>query len=371
MSTRRLRQQMLSMALLSNLLASPALWALEITQLRLNSNHIFPDKGEALEVGFMLSEAATPTLRIYDGRDWLVREIIGEATAGEQVLSWDGTSLLGESVPAEAYQFTISAVDPDGNTVVYDLSNASAGSDLKPTDVRWDAAQGVIEYRLSEPARVNVRVGLQNFGPLMKTVIDWVPRPAGLNTEAWDGMDQSSVLDLRNHPSLQVEVDAFSLARNTIFVGEPPDRVQLIDGLSGANKRGANSADLQPKRMHFHSQQPIETRGDVEISLAFLGDHPVDEDDIPILSGLVSIQMDVPGPDRDRVLARRFEPVFYVDGAFTFENEVGFLPFTWIWDTAKANDGIHYVTANLRGYEGNFGMATLKVRVNNAEEQNR
>jgi hypothetical protein len=36
---------------------------------------------------------------------------------------------------------------------------------------------------------------------------------------------------------------------------------------------------------------------------------------------------------------------------------------TWLWDTSTVNEGEHYVTTNVRGYEGNFGTATLKVWV--------
>lgn len=62
-------------------------------------------------------------------------------------------------------------------------------------------------------------------------------------------------------------------------------------------------------------------------------------------------------------MARRFEPVFFVDGQFAFENEVGFVPMTWNFDPRSLNEGEHYLTVNLRGYEGNFGIATLKVLV--------
>jgi hypothetical protein len=34
---------------------------------------------------------------------------------------------------------------------------------------------------------------------------------------------------------------------------------------------------------------------------------------------------------------------------------------TWNFDPAALNEGEHFLTVNLRGYEGNFGMATVKV----------
>ena len=55
--------------------------------------------------------------------------------------------------------------------------------------------------------------------------------------------------------------------------------------------------------------------------------------------------------------------MFYVDGVFAHENELGYLPLTWTWDTAQFNPGEHFVTLNIRGYEGNFGTATIKVVV--------
>jgi hypothetical protein len=67
--------------------------------------------------------------------------------------------------------------------------------------------------------------------------------------------------------------------------------------------------------------------------------------------------------DLERALSRRFEPVFFVDGQFAFENEVGFVPMTWTWDPEGVNAGEHFLTVNLRSYEGNFGIASVKVVV--------
>jgi hypothetical protein len=36
---------------------------------------------------------------------------------------------------------------------------------------------------------------------------------------------------------------------------------------------------------------------------------------------------------------------------------------TWLLNTDTLNEGEHYLSVNLRGYEGNFGLATVKVYV--------
>ncbi len=118
-----------------------------------------------------------------------------------------------------------------------------------------------------------------------------------------------------------------------------------------------------PKRMYDHAQQPYDSRGDFTISLTLPPDLPVNAEGIAVVKGIVPVRLDIADHDRARALSRRFEPVFFVDGTFAFENETGFLPMTWLWDTRGTNPGTHFLTANLRGYEGNFGMATVRVSV--------
>jgi hypothetical protein len=114
--------------------------------------------------------------------------------------------------------------------------------------------------------------------------------------------------------------------------------------------------------MYDHAQQPLESRGDYTIQLRLPPDLST-RSGIPVVEGPVPLTIESGDHDRALVISRRFEPVYYVDGQFVFENEVGFLPMTWMWDPATTSEGIHYLTVNLRGYEGNFGMATRQIYV--------
>jgi len=76
----------------------------------------------------------------------------------------------------------------------------------------------------------------------------------------------------------------------------------------------------------------------------------------------VPLRVSVDDADLASVLNERCEAVFYVDGRLVFENQVSFLPMTWTWDPGNAS-GVHYLTANLRGYDGHFGIQTVKVYV--------
>jgi hypothetical protein len=203
---------------------------------------------------------------------------------------------------------------------------------------------------------------LNNAGPLLRTVTDWVARPAGQQRDAWDGKDASGVLDLATHPRLHISVQAFALPENSILIGAPQRQVQLISGLPTPGKQRPKTGS-QPKRMYAHAQQSLESRGDFKVHLTLPKELPRSPSGLPIITATTPVRLNVDAADRERALARRFEPVFFIDGQFAFENEVGFVPMTWNFDPAALNDGEHFLTVNLRGYEGNFGMATLKVLV--------
>lgn len=343
------------------LLAYPA-DALEIKNVRADRQAFDPRQGEQVEIHFEISQSAAVELQLYDGRDLLVREIESEFPAGAHALVWDGRDGEGRIVPAEAYRYVLRAATKDDQSQIFDLSDLTGGQRLTAQNVTWDAEEGRIQYRLPEAARVAIRIGLKDNGPLLRTLIDWVPRPRGRNTQTWDGWDESGVLRLADHPKLSIFVDAYALSDNTLLVGPPPDQVAFTPLAHGQRQKRPSEPSAE-KRMHYHPQQPLEGRGDVDVALELAGDHPVTEDGVPIVSGAVPIRFDVAPHDRGRAVNRRFETVFFLDGTFAYENEVGYVPVTWQWDADSVNPGPHYVTVNFRGYEGNFGVATLKLHV--------
>ena len=172
----------------------------------------------------------------------------------------------------------------------------------------------------------------------------------------------SGVLALGSNPAVTPVVKAYALPDNTLFVGTPSDRLQFVAERTAPVLRERN-APRQAKQMFDNAQQPLETRGDLVAILGLDGKYPQDKDGRWIVSGKVPFTANVPEADRQRVLQRRFEAVFYVDGVFTHENELGYLPLTWTWDASQVNPGEHFITLNIRGYEGNFGASTLKVVV--------
>ena len=335
---------------------------LVISQVRLDRERFDPEKGESVEVRFSLNEPAKVTLSIFDGRDRLVSATVKDLAVGDRVLKWNGQDTTGKSVPAEAYSYTLSATNANGQTR-HDLTDLTGGAAIVAKDVRWDPVEGRIHYYLDKPARVNLRLGLEG-GPHLRTVIDWVPRSAGPNAETWDGIDASGVLNLGGNPAIVPSVKAYALPDNTVFVGDNPDRIRFASEAE-TNVQREQTVPPPTKQMFNHTQQPLETRGDLAAQLSLAGNARQDKEGRWLVSGKIPLRADVADAQRNIAIERRFEAVFYVDGVFSHENEVGYLPLTWTWDSSQVNDGEHFLTVNIRGYEGNFGAASVKVVVRN------
>ncbi len=346
------------------LMSATAIAALEIRDVRHDRDHFDPGKNEQVTIRFTLSDPASVSLNIYDGRDLLIRSINSknELSGGEHTQGWDGKDQAARPVPPGAYHYTLVANTQAGETVEYDLTDLTGGDDLDVKDIQWDPDKGGLRYVLTNNARVNIRIGLKNDGPLLRTLINWVPRQGGVQTETWDGKDESGVLDLAKHARLVFAAQAFSLSDNTLLVGPNENQNMLVEKLPWGEVR-REVKKRPPKRMYAHAQQPLENRGDFNIELVLPDGIKRNKAGVPIVSGSVPVRLDIDDRDRARALAQRFEPVFFLDGVFVFENETGFLPMTWNWDASAVNPGTHYLTANLRGYEGNFGIATVKVNV--------
>jgi len=342
-------------------LANKHLYAAEIT-------YVYHDKAlfdlkthENVAIHFEVSEESDVTLRIYDDKDFMVREIDKKGLKkGNQSISWDGKDQYGEAVPPEAYHYTIIAKD-EITTTEHDLTDYTGGEQYAIDPIKWDVDKKSFKYNLTEPSRVFIRIGLDKSGPLLATVSNWVPRGAGEHLEFWDGMDASKVMHLSKHPKLLIDARAYTLSKNTILVGSATDDNKFVKRYKNKIKRIRKYTHA--KKMVAASQLSPDARGDYLAELSLPGTVEVTSNGIPVTKGLVSVMLDVPIDKRDLILQTRSETVIFVDGQFMFEIEVGIMPMTWRLDTSTLNEGEHFITVNLRGYEGSFGIATKMIYV--------
>jgi len=337
--------------------------ALEITHVSHEPKMFKPGENKLLSINFTLSETSDVSVNIFDDRSLLIRKIVSEdLSKGRHQMKWDGKDQNGKAVPAEAYSYAISATDGNA-TVEHDFSDYTGTQQFRMENIKWNKKNKQFEYMLKKPSRVFIRIGLANNGPLLATVLNWVPRASGKHTEQWDGLDASGVLDLASHPKMIIDMQAYELSKNTFLVGPKIKKSNYLTTLPmGEQKRQIKYQ--HKKKMVAANQQAPQTRGDYLVQLKLPGNLKKNKQGVPVVSGIVPVVLDV-NNDKYRQIAidRRSEPVFFVDGQFAMENEVGFLPMTWRLDTTAMNEGEHFLTVNLRGYEGNFGIASRKIYV--------
>jgi hypothetical protein len=328
-----------------------------------------PDRGDSVAIVYNLSMPAAVDVNIYDSRDILIRRVVAAAkrNAGDHREIWDGKDDAGKLVPPEAYVYTIRARNDRGDSVIYDVTDKTGGEQQWALDLKYDAKARAITYVLPKPGRITIRLGLK-VGPLLRTLVDWSVRDAGLHREPWDGFDNSGVLQFNKHPGLEISFWGYVLNQNSIIVagdawGARPEFVRDIKW--GTEKRESTRPKV-PKLFDFWNY-PRESCRDPKIYLKPLAVEAF-KDNVPVISGDTYFQMSIDPGDQKLITDQKFEVVFYVDGVFIYEEEVGYAPFAWRWRPVGVNTGEHFITAMLRGYKGNFGSATTKVWVGRERE---
>lgn len=353
-------------ALALSLLPSLVAHGIEISTVRADVRAFDPTQSGSVSITLRTDEPAILELLVYDVRERLIRRVSspGLVEPGSHELAWDGRDERGRIVPPEAYHYVVSGTSESGEVAIFDASDSTGGERVTVEATEWDPDAGVVRYRLPGPARISLRVGLRGGGPLLAAPLEWVPRGAGPHSQVWNGRDSSDVLSLADHPRLIVNVVAFALSENSVIVLPEASETTLVDAESWPTqvrevKRRRRFGDLPMQR--------YVDRHKIDLRLSLSGDHPLNDDGVPIVRGRISVQADVRDADRARVTQEGFEMMFFVDGEFRFENEVAYLPTSWMLDTSSMNPGIHYVTGNLTGYDGHLAVATLMIDVANEE----
>jgi hypothetical protein len=328
-----------------------------------------PDKGETVAIIYHLSLPATVDVNIYDSRDILVRRLViaGNRKAGDNRETWDGKDEAGKLVPPEAYVYTLSARTAQGEQTLYDVTDKTGGEQQWALDTKYDANAGAVSFVLPKPGRVNIRLGLKE-GPLLRTLVNWAVRDAGLHSEPWDGFDNSGVLQFNKHRGLEISFWGFVLNNNTIVVTSEPkaNRPDFVQELTWGKQFRASNRPKLPRLFDFWNY-PRESCRDPKIYLKPLAVTERKEE-LPVINSETYFQLRIDPHDQELITDQKFEVVFYVDGVFAYEEEIGYAPFAWRWNPSGVNSGIHYITAMLRGYKGHLGSATTKVWVGRAKE---
>ena len=308
-------------------------------------------------------------LEILSGDGDVVRRIEapGSVATGDHVLAWDGKDLRGQPVPDEAWCPRAVLFDATGRRLEDDPCTRTGGEVITGLQPQVTPG-GDIAYTLEQPGRVLIRVGYKN-GAMMRSLSVWRPRPAGRNLQRWNGFDDSGIVDLRND-RLSLLVTAFRLPDfSVVSAGNPQvDYRAWRTALGFAEKpdtpQGGAAQPLERNGQRIARQHYMARYKDAEprIRVTF-----AQRDGTPLAAGAplpadVKVEVDLHPDDRWLMQEQLYEVAFFVNGDFVSEEENGYVPIGWLWNTSNLKPGRHLFTVNLTGFTGRVGTKTIAVQ---------
>lgn len=335
--------------------------ALTITGVSHSPTYFEPKNSSKVAIRYTLDQPAQVILRLFDDRDILIKKLSSsQAKKNENMFYWDGTDYNGKKVPAEAYRYTLEATTASEN-VAYDVSDTTGNKSLDIINTQWDKAGDKISYLINKPSRISIRVGIDQGGPLLATVTDWLPRGRGEHSEQWNGMDTAHEVNIERIPNTVVHTRAYTLSSNTIVVGPYSNKSMYVNiDDEDVVKRVALKKNW--KKFDYLSKK-AKARSDYTVGIK-LPDDPIETiNDVPVFKGTIPIKITLQADDIERMQLDRFESMLFIDGKYVSELETGFSPLTWRLDTSLYTEGEHFITVNLRGYDGQFGVTSRNLYI--------
>jgi hypothetical protein len=337
-----------------------------IFEVALSARSFNPSRGETLGLTYRLSSAATVTVRVFDPDLQLVRVVVDQArqTAGAQKVTWNGHDLDGRIVPNEAYLFTIEARGQTGTMGVYDPMTFSGGEPFDLGAAQVSRETGTLSYRLSQPSRVLVRIGIPGSA-LLRTLVDWEPRVQGEITEYWNGRDQDNVINVIDNPNYTVLITYFTLPDATVVTfGNTAIDYRAYKAQRRAPRPAkearpmANARRLSPQFLAARARNR-----DFRVSITFPALDKGDAAAVPTVRDRVLARIDVPERDREVVAGRQYEIILFVDTTYFAEEERGYVPFNFPWELRQLPPGEHTLTVNVVTFDGQIGIGSRRIRI--------
>lgn len=325
-----------------------------------------PTAGESFAIAIAGPEPGDYIVDLYTPDGDLVRslslKVASDKDEGAKVV-WDGLDAEGTPVPDEAYV----PVLRQGDQVLDDPREYSGGEVVD--SIRPDFSRlGVVAFQLDEPSRVLVRAGIKG-GPLMRTLLNWAPRPAGSNIVRWDGYDKDGIVKLRDRSDLGILLTGYRLPEHSI--------ITTGSSLSYLDWRKARELpDTMPspesvqlerngERVSRHYYLPRLAEKEPDVSLDIRGHDNVDGSFVA--DGPFTVTADLDGIDQWAMDQSQYEVAFFINGEFVSEEEQGYVPLSWRWNPASLAPGTHLLTVNVSSFNGAVGVRTLEFIVDEQE----
>jgi hypothetical protein len=343
---------------------------LEIQDVRISTQRFNPTLGESVDIRFKTTRPCKSIVQIFSPDFRLITElgdIQMELDGVTQRLTWDGKDSNGIVVPDEGYFITIESYGYSGQRVFYDPTVFSGGEFFNP-EISYDPISKTLNYTLDSSSRIRLRAGIHQ-GPLLNSLMNWMPKCAGTYKDPWDGTAAGSTTSVVNMDGFRLFGEAFTLPDNSIIsVGnskitfEEYRRAQL------------HNSPRKIERPLFYNNK-VDAGDDLRdlITTGVFPDFSLSILDKPnaLSSGSAKVRGNVPVQvklDEDvyrNLTEDRYEIICYVDFMFSTEMEEGYSPAIWMWDSTHVPNGVHILTVNVASYPGHVESKSIEVIVEN------
>lgn len=341
---------------------------LKISNVGVTAVKFNPSTGERVDIQFSLSANAQVTLRIFDADFELVKTLLEKENkkAGAHRVAWNGRDRDGAVVPDEAYFFTIEATDAAGRTDVYDPIIFSGGETYAVAQIDFDKERNTLRYRLGHAGRVLIRMGTFR-GPLLRTLVDWEPRPAGLRAEDWDGKDASGMVRLRDQPGFVASVTYFTLPENALIAAGNTS-VSYYAYKAGQKTKRPKKEDrgrklVSDRPIAPQAAEPRSAYQTPKIHVTFPGVTQVTPEGWPVLDGAAVVRVAVDEKNKPLVENRKTEAYLFLDNRFLLEAETPQPSYDLRWDFSQTTEGEHVLTVNFLLDNDRIATASRKIVV--------
>lgn len=332
---------------------------LAIRRVKLDSKTINLSKGQKVTLSFEVTKQAGVQVFIYDRLGQKVRSFdMSEVQAGGHAVTWDGCKGDGKLAAGDLFLYVIEASDGSSKTV-YNPAKETGGELVKTQEFTFDRNTGKLEYVLPKTCMIRLRAGLKNI-MLARTILDWQPCTAGRHTYNWDGKDESGLMDLLNHPELDINLTCYTLPANTIVVDGPILPFESKPKQIKATGRDGNDPWARKGKYLHYTHDPRNCH-EPEFTVSFPKKKGDDKKGNPIVTGTTKVRIELDKRDEQYLINKRFEIMLYVDGVYFFEMEEGSSPFTFDWNTKGLRKGPHILTVNVMSYDGHIGVVSRRV----------
>lgn len=354
-------------------LFSTILFAENIRFLPYKKNEFSPILKEKIAIRFSLAVKSIVNIEIYTPDGVLIRTLTtGKAVKkGEHTLEWDGKDNEGTVVPDEAYNVVLKAIS-DGKVETVDPRKTSGGIVQKNLAPKINS-DGKMTYTLPTPSRVLIRLGI-NSGAMLRSVITWKPKNSGKNIQFWDGYDQDHLMKIQKHKDFKIIFSAFSLADHTIIT-TGNKRITYFDYVKKHDYKPSLSAKkyrlfhANSKLMSPYYARALTDMREPVIHLVFPDNIKKDKNGVPIVKKGEKIRVKVVMDEKDaqRMAQVKYEITFYDDLDFISEEEMGYVPISWLWLPQKEK-GKHILTVNIASFKGHVGLRSTPYLIESPEK---